>query len=144
MPRRRTPRQGSMQFWPRKRAESIKARIRYWVPQKEAKPTGFAGYKVGMTHIIVTDNRPNGMTKGEDIRLPVTIMECPPIKVAGVRFYSQDLYGVKAFTQIMHDKNDKETSRTMTLPKKSNQTFDKIPQDKIRRRFTEEAQGEKC
>lgn len=120
-----------MQFWPRKRAETMIARVRHTAVLKETKPNGFAGYKVGMTHVFVTDNRPNSLTKGEDIVLPVTVIECPPIKVAGVRFYTKDAYGIKAFTQIMHDKPDKELSRTISLPKKIHQTFDSISPEKI-------------
>lgn len=131
MPRRRTPRQGSMQFWPRKRASSIVARIRHYAPQKETKPNCFAGYKTGMTHIFITDNRQNSLTKGEEICWPVTVVECPPLKIAGARFYTKDAYGIKAFTQIMHDKPDKELSRTISPPKKIKQTFDAISPDKI-------------
>jgi len=131
MPRRRTPRQGSMQFWPRKRASAPTASIRHYAPQKETKLLGFAGYKVGMTHIFITDNRPNALTKGEEISWPVTIIECPPIKVAGARFYTKDAYGIKAHTQIMHDKPDKELSRTISLPKKIHQTFDSISPQNI-------------
>ena len=131
MPRIRTPRQGTMQFWPRKRAASIQASIRHWAPSQETKPIGFAGYKVGMTHVIVTDNRPNSATKGEEISWPATILECPPIKVAGARFYTKDAYGAKALTQIMHDKPDKDIGRTTTLQKKSSQTFDKLQKENI-------------
>lgn len=131
MPRIRTPRQGSMQFWPRKRARSSIARVRSWAPLKDVKPLCFAGYKVGMTHVTLTDNRPNALTKGEDIVWPVTVIECPPLKVAGVRFYSHDDYGWKPITHIMHDKLDKEVSRTISLPHKITKTFDAISPNNI-------------
>ena len=54
MGRERNPRHGSMSVWPRKRARRMHARIRSWLSIKDAKPVGFAGYKVGMTHLIAT------------------------------------------------------------------------------------------
>lgn len=131
MPRRRTPRQGSRQFWPRKRAARIHASIRYWAQSKETKPLCFAGYKVGMTHLLATDNNPNTLTKGEDILIPATIIECPPLKVFSVRVYSQDTYGKHPITQVTHDKPDKDVARTTTYPKKISQTFDKLPKENI-------------
>ena len=71
------PRLGSMQFWPRKRARHSVARIRSWAESKKAKPQAFIGYKVGMTHLLVVDNRPKSITKGDKIASPVTIIECP-------------------------------------------------------------------
>ena len=83
------PRSGSLQYWPRKRAKRQYTRVRSWPAAKEAKPIGFAGYKVGMAHIMFTDNRANAMTKGQDISMPVTIVECPAIKIASINFYKK-------------------------------------------------------
>ncbi len=131
MPRRRTPRQGTRQFWPRKRAARMHALIRYWTNSKDVKPLCFAGYKVGMTHVIATDNNPNTLTKGEDIMIPATIIECPSLKVLAIRVYSQDAYGKHPVTQIMHEKPDKEAGKTISLPKKTTQTFDKLQKENI-------------
>ena len=73
MPNVRKPRAGSMQYWPRKRAKKETARVRSYAKIKEAKPLGFAGYKAGMTHVLVTDNRAKSQTKGEKISMPVTV-----------------------------------------------------------------------
>ncbi len=118
MPRIRTPRQGSMQYWPRSRAADIVAHIRTWPASKDAKLLGFPGYKVGMTHVILTDNRPNSLTKNDDIQVPVTVLECPPVKVAAIMLYKQDAYGLHCSGQITTDKLDKEVSRSLILPKK--------------------------
>ena len=118
MPRIRTPRQGSLQYWPRKRASDIVARIRTWPEGKETKLLGFPGYKVGMTHVILTDNKPTSITKNEDIQVPVTVLECPPIKVAAIMLYTQDAYGLHCAGQITSDKLDKELTRSLILPKK--------------------------
>jgi len=117
MPRRRSPRQGSMEYWPRCRASSTHARIRTWPAAPAGKLCGFAGYKVGMTHVSVADSRPNSISKGEEISLPVTIVECPPIRVFGIKFYKKDAYGLHASTQILSDKLDKTLSSVLILPK---------------------------
>lgn len=119
MPRIRTPRQGSMQYWPRSRAADIVARIRTWAPTKDTKLLGFAAYKVGMTHIIATDNKPTSITKNEDIQIPVTVLECPPLKIASLLLYKKDAYGLHCVGQINHDKLDKEAARTIIIPKKA-------------------------
>ncbi len=119
MPRIRTPRQGSMQYWPRSRSADIVAHIRTWPMAKDAKLLGFVGYKVGMTHIIATDNKPTSLTKNEDIQIPVTVLECPPVKIAAVLLYKKDAYGQHCVGQINADKLDKEAGRTIVLPKKA-------------------------
>lgn len=95
------PRRGSLQFWPRVRAKRIYPRIRNWAPSTDAKPLGFAGYKVGMAHIQTTDNRKTKLTKGQTLNLPVTIIECPPLVVYGVRLYRNDMYGKHQVADIM-------------------------------------------
>ena len=123
-----SPRKGSLQVWPRKRAKRIYPKVRTW-PNIKDKILGFAGYKVGMCHVILPDNRKNSPTKNELISWPATIVECPPIKVFGVRFYSSDSYG-------LHPKKDvllsfpKELSRKLVKPKKINdKALDSIKTD---------------
>ncbi|MBI2142527.1 50S ribosomal protein L3, partial [Candidatus Woesearchaeota archaeon] len=91
----RNPRHGSLQFWPRKRARRQHSRIRHHPELKEPKLTGFAGYKVGMTHAIAIDNRPASHTKGNEIFMPLTVIECPPMSVASIRLYKTTPYGLK-------------------------------------------------
>ncbi len=74
-----------MQFWPRKQTKRTSPRVRTWIGD-EPKLLGFNGYKAGMTHIMITDNKKTSLTKCEEIFCPVTVIECPPVKVAGVRF----------------------------------------------------------
>ncbi len=120
MPKIRNPRRGSMQFWPRKRATRPYAYVRTWTGT-ETKLLGFAGYKVGMTHALITDSNKFSKTKGEDISIPLTIIECPPIKIAGAAFYKKDAYGLHAYSQIL-TKTDKELSRKISVQKKSNES----------------------
>src|SRR5690349_18015788 len=104
----RKPRAGSMQVWPRKRASRQYPRIRSWPASTEKKILGFAGYKVGMTHILHVDNIKTSKSKGEEIFAPVTVVECPPLKVSSIRLYSKTLYGVQTKTQINSKTLDKD------------------------------------
>ncbi len=117
MPNIRKPRKGSLQFWPRKRAKRSYARIRSWAKSKDVKPLGFAGYKVGMTHLMINDSRKTSLTKGEEIFCPATIIECPPIKTASIKFYKKNTEGLKLVSEVFADKVDKELGRKITIPK---------------------------
>lgn len=129
MPTKRKPRDGSLQYWPRKRAKSQVARVRSWASIKEPKLLGFAGYKAGMTHIIANDNRPNSKTKGESIAIPATVIECPPLKVASVILYKKRGYGLAASSHIFSEKLDKEIARKIPSFKKSKKKVDSIKAD---------------
>ncbi len=99
MAKKSAPRHGSMQFWPRKRSKRHFARVRSFVKSDEVKPAGFAGYKIGMTHITVVDNRKNSLTKGEELTFPVTLVEIPNLFVYGVRLYKQTDDGLKIVSE---------------------------------------------
>jgi large subunit ribosomal protein L3 len=118
MAKSRKPRKGSMQYWHRRQTRNVTARVRFWADSKEAKLLGFAGYKVGMTHALITDNRKTSLTKGEGIFCPVTIIECPPIKTASIRFYKKTTKGLTLISEIFAENPDKELERKITLPKK--------------------------
>jgi len=117
MPTTRKPSSGTMQFWPRKRAKRDVARIRSWANIKDAKLLGFAGYKAGMTHLMIIDNKAKSPTKGQEIAVPATVIECPPIKVASVRFYKKN-NGYHLVGEVLANNFDKELARKIPLPKK--------------------------
>lgn len=94
------PRRGSLAYSPRKRAKSIVPRIRKWPQEQEVRMLGFAGYKAGMTHVLMIDDAP-GLTKGKEIFIPVTIVEAPPLIVYGVRAYKQGYLGLETATEVM-------------------------------------------
>ena len=70
MTKRHRPRRGSLAYSPRKRAKSEVPRIRAWPEQDEPRILGFAGYKAGMTHVILVDDSPNSPTEGLEISVP--------------------------------------------------------------------------
>lgn len=129
MPSRRQPRCGSMQYWPRKRASRAYARVRNCPESADNSLLGFIGYKVGMTHMQAIQ-KIKGTKKSENRFIPVTILECPPIKVAGARFYKKTSYGLEVDTEIWGDV-DKTLSRKIVMAKKKPEaTFDKIDVEK--------------
>ncbi|MFT4310094.1 MAG: 50S ribosomal protein L3 [Candidatus Woesearchaeota archaeon] len=117
MGKARNPRHGSMQFWPRKRAQKETARIRSWSCVSAVTPLAFAGYKVGMTQVQYKDESKHSSTKGLLVSTPVTIIEVPPLKVMGIRYYNQ---GIVA-GEVWMDKFDKHVQRTIDTPKAKKQ-----------------------
>jgi len=122
MPKHNKPNRGSMAFSPRKRARSETPHVSSWaaVEGDDPKILGFAGYKVGMSHIMAVDYRKKSTTAGQEIRMPVTIVEIPPMKVIGARGYIQDTYGLRTLTEAWEKKIDKDLERTLPIPKGHN------------------------
>ena len=117
------PRRGSLQYWPRKRSARHYARVRAWADAKQPKLLGFAGYKAGMTHIQIIDNS-SSTTKGMIISLPVTVLECPPIKVYSLRFYKNSSSGYKLVSEVFNKTHSKNLSRKFKPSKKQNKQPD--------------------
>ena len=113
MPTRKSPRKGSLQFWPRKRANKFLPSVNWDAINSEKNLKGFICYKVGMASAYVKDNTEHSLTKGKNIIVPVTILECPPMKILSVRFYKHG----KVATEILAENFDKELKRKLKLPK---------------------------
>ena len=114
------PKKGSRGYSPRVRAPSQVPRFSSWPESNEGpRIQGFAGYKAGMTHAFMVDYRPQSTTSGQEVQVPVTVLETPPMKVAAVRYYGRDAYGMKALGEIWAKKFDKELARRKPLPKEN-------------------------
>ncbi|MGB9703651.1 MAG: 50S ribosomal protein L3 [Candidatus Micrarchaeia archaeon] len=100
------PRHGSIAFWPRKRAKKEVQRIRSWPKSNVASLLGLAGYKVGMTKVIMIDDT-ESPSKGMEKREACTIVEVPPVFVYGLRFYSKDVYGKQAIKEFYSEEAKK-------------------------------------
>ena len=112
MPTRSKPRAGSLQFWPRKRADKILPSANWSALNKDSGLMGFISYKVGMISVYVKDNTPESRTKGQRIIIPATILECPTLKIFSVRFYRH-----KNVVKDIIVSNDKELKAKLKLPK---------------------------
>ena len=119
MPKIKSPKKGSLAFKPRKRANRIYPAIRIWPTISEVKPLGFAGYKAGMTHAMAIDKRVNASTSGQIIQIPVTIIDCPPLFVLGVRIYSASYGGPKTTEDLFAKNLSKDLSRKTKIATKT-------------------------
>jgi len=126
MPTKKRPRRGSKAFHPRKRARRIYPRINSWAVLKETKPLGFAGYKAGMSHVLLVDTNPNSKTTGQQLSRPITILFCPPLSVFGFRCYTKNKTSFDVFSENLN----KNLSRKLKLskePKKLDEQLKKLP-----------------
>jgi len=121
MAKTKRPRRGSLAYSPRTRAKSQIPKYQSW-PAYEGAPIlqGFAGYKVGMTHVIMVDDHKDSPTEGKEIMIPVTVIEVPAMKIAAIRAYSRDTYGKHALTEVCSGKLDDVLGRRITMPKEYN------------------------
>lgn len=126
------PRFGSLQFWPRKRAEKIIPSVNWRAFGRLTLADGvmgIIGYKAGMATAILKDKTDKSMSSNKRIRIPVTIMEVPHFKIYSVRFYK----GGKVLKDVIVS-HDKELKKIVRLPKESkNKGLDEIKEyDDIR------------
>lgn len=124
MPTRKSPRKGSLQFWPRKRASKFLPRVNWSVIKSDSIKNikGFICYKAGMASAYVKDNTPDSMTKGKKISVPITILECPPLKIFSVRFYKDG----KVVKDVLVENPDKELKRKVKIPKKKSEKLEDL------------------
>ena len=102
MAKRNHPRRGSMAFSPRKRANRPFGHVKSWptTDASEVRVQGFAGWKAGMTHILARDLNPRSTSAGQEVRVPVTVVECPKMRILGVRGYEMTPYGMQARGEV--------------------------------------------
>lgn len=94
MGRKHQPRSGSLQIWPRKKAERELPSVNWQFLETKAKDNrvlGFIAYKVGMKSAFVKDLTQHSLTKDKKIIVPVTILEVPPIKIYSARLYKNNI-----------------------------------------------------
>ncbi len=110
-----------MGFSPRKRAASEVPRIRSW-PEDDGSPTvqGFAGYKAGMTHVVMVNDEADSAREGMEESVPVTVVETPPMRAVAVRAYEETPYGRKPTTEVWTDEFHPELERALDLPAEPN------------------------
>jgi large subunit ribosomal protein L3 len=112
----KSPRRGSLQYWPRKRAKKYLPSPNWKAIKSDStKIKGFICYKAGMASAFVKDESADSMTKGKKIVVPVTIIECPPLKIFSIRFYKNG----KVAKDVLAENLDKELKKKLKLSKKS-------------------------
>ena len=118
---RHRPRKGSMGFSPRKRAVRPYGRITAWPDNdsSEIRIQGFAGWKAGMTHVMMVDTNPYSTSAGQEIRKAATVVEVPPMKVLAIRGYHMTPYGMQTAGEVWAES---DASPDGLMPRFANQT----------------------
>ena len=113
------PKRGSLSYLPRGRASHWAPRIRFW-PQYEGAPKllGFAGFKAGASHVTIVDNRQGSLNYGKEVTLPVTVVETPPLLVAGLRFYEKWNGNLRTTGEVWAPEPSKDLGRKIKVPEK--------------------------
>jgi large subunit ribosomal protein L3 len=106
-----------MGYSPRKRAVKEVPQISSW-PDDDGSPAvqGFAGYKAGMTHVVMINDEANSAREGMEEAVPVTVIETPPMRAVALRAYEQTAYGLKPTTEAWTGELLPELGRTLDLP----------------------------
>jgi len=117
MPGKNRPRKGSLGFGPRTRAASETPRFNSW-PDDDGQPglQGFAGYKAGMTHVVLINDEPDSPREGMEETVPVTVIETPPMRAVALRAYEDTPYGQRPLTEVWADEFNGELDRTLDVP----------------------------
>ena len=118
----KSPRKGSLQFWPRKRVSKFLPRVNWDSISDGRKIKGFIAYKAGMASAYVKDSTEHSMTKGKKIIIPVTIIECPPMKIFSTRFYKNGI----VVKDVLSENLDKELKKKLKLPKTNKGKIEEI------------------
>ncbi len=116
MANKKRPRRGSLAYKPHKRAKRNYASLDNVKNFGKPGALGFAGYKAGMTRVLRIEDKEDSEFKGQEVADAVTLIECPPLKPYGVRFYTDTVEGEKVFTDFLTGDHDKRLERKIDLP----------------------------
>uniref|UniRef100_A0A348G691 60S ribosomal protein L3 n=1 Tax=Odontomachus monticola TaxID=613454 RepID=A0A348G691_ODOMO len=97
------PRHGSMGFYPKKRSQRHRGKVKAFPKDDPSKPvhlTAFIGYKAGMTHIVREADRQGSKINKKEIVEAVTILETPPMIVVGIVGYIETPHGLRALSTV--------------------------------------------
>jgi len=118
--KKNAPKRGSLAYLPRQRASHPYGRIRHW-PKVETGPTtlGFMGYKAGMTHVSIIEDKTGSPNFGKEVTRPATVIDVPPITVCAIRAYTKNQNGSQTLTEAWMKEPPSDINRLTTPPKNS-------------------------
>merc|ERR1719454_1671859 len=109
------PRCGSLGFIPKRRTRHHRGRVRHFPKDDKSKPvhmTAFMGFKAGMTHVVkYFERRESKKVIKKDIVHPVSVLECPPMKVIGMVGYIETPRGLRALKTVWAQHLDNDVKR---------------------------------
>lgn len=110
------PRRGSLAYKPQTRAQRMYPQITPPEETEDGEIVGFGGYKAGMTRVLRIDDEQNSPTKGQEVADAVTVIECPPLTVYGVRAYQRTPDGDQPLTDVIADNVSSTLDRKVETP----------------------------
>jgi large subunit ribosomal protein L3 len=89
-----------------------------------------------MTHAFIVDYRKRSTTAGQEVAVPVTVVEVPPLRVVGARLYSRHPYGLKVSAEAWGGGLVEELERRIPnhppSPPEALDRFGKTPAEEVR------------
>ena len=117
--KKHAPKRGSLAYLPRGRAAQEVGRIRFWPEVKDGLTLlGFSGYKAGMTHVFLVEDKVGSPNYGKETLHAATVVETPPILVCTFRAYMRNNYGLQTLTEVWMKNPPKDLDRAVLLPEK--------------------------
>lgn len=106
-----------MGFSPRSRASDEVPRFSSW-PDGDGQPAlqAFAGYKAGMTSVMVVNDVPDSPREGMEESVGVTVVETPPMHAVALRVYRETGYGLEPITERWTDSVHEDLDRVLDAP----------------------------
>lgn len=92
-----------MGFTPKKRARSLRSRIKSHPKDKKEDKihlTGFLAFKAGMTHVVREVEKPGSKVHKKEVVEPVTILDAPPMIVVAITGYIDTPKGLRKLTTV--------------------------------------------
>ena len=121
-----------MGFSPRVRASSEVPRISTWPDDGDsAEVQGFAGYKAGMTHVVLINDEPNSPREGMEETVPVTVVETPPMRAVALRAYEQTPYGLRPLTEVWTDDVHEDLARAVDVGEHDSEGQEQLVRDAL-------------
>ena len=112
------PKRGSLAYTPRVRAPRPVAHVRAWPADAILRLQGFVGYKAGMTHVFMIDDRKGSLTAGQEIIMSATVIDVPPLVVCAIKLYGQTTRGFNTLTEVWSSELSKDLARVLVVPEK--------------------------
>lgn len=89
-----------------------------------------------MTHAFIVDYRKRSTTAGQEVAVPVTVVEVPPLRVVGARLYTRQPYGLKiaaeAWGSGLSEELDRRIPRHPGSSPEALQSFGRTPAEEVR------------
>ncbi len=89
-----------------------------------------------MTHAFIVDYRKRSTTAGQEVSVPVTVVEVPPLRVVAARLYRREPYGLQIAGEVWGDSPAVELGRRLPThpasPPEARAAFAETEADEVR------------